>query len=102
MSRRLIVRPFAEQAIAEAFDRYTAIRPELGRRFIAAVDRAIAAVAERPESWPLVTRTKRRHPIHLEDSFPYVLYYYSVSETEIVIVTVIHGARVPMRWKRAR
>jgi plasmid stabilization system protein ParE len=101
VTRRLIVRPFAEQAIAEAFDYYHAIRPELGRRFIAAVDRAIAAVGERPEAWPLVTATKRRYPLHLEDAFPYVV-YYSVTDAEIVIVTIIHGKRHPSRWKRAR
>jgi toxin ParE1/3/4 len=101
VNRRLVVRPFAEQAIAEAFDHYDAIRPELGRRFIAAVDRAIAAVVERPDAWPLVTPTKRRYPLYLEDSFPYVL-YYSVTETELVLVTIIHGKRNPTRWKRAR
>jgi toxin ParE1/3/4 len=101
VTRRLIVRPFAEQAITEAFGYYDAIRPELGRRFIAAVDRAIGAVQESPEAWPLVSPGKRRYPLHLQDAFPYVL-YFSVTETELVIITVIHGRRRPSRWAKAR
>lgn len=101
VSRRLVVRPFAERAIAEAFDHYLAIRPELGRRFLAAVDRAIVSVQDVREAWPLVTRTTRRYPLHLEGAFPYVL-YFSVSEAKVIIVTVIHGKRHPVRWSRAR
>lgn len=51
MSRRLIVRPEAEEEMAEAFDWYEDQVPGLGSDFILCLDAIFCAILRSPRHW---------------------------------------------------
>jgi plasmid stabilization system protein ParE len=70
--------------------------PSAARRFLAAIDHAVARVAEAPERWPAYVAGTRRFVML---KFPYsVVYKETVSG--VVIYAFVHAKRRPGYWKR--
>jgi plasmid stabilization system protein ParE len=90
----LIVRVRARAEITEAFEWYRARSPDAAGNFLAAIDRALADIAEAPERFPVVRGRLRRLLLH---GFPYAV-YYKVFPRTISVVGVIHGHRHPDTW----
>ena len=87
--------PEANKDLLEARAWYANIRPELGDRFVLAVEAAVEALAEHPLQFPLVHRTTRRAGVR---RFPYGL-FFEVRESRIVVIACFHGKRNPIRWQ---
>ena len=92
----IVLRPEAEQDIAEARDWYEERSAALGQDFVSAVDATVAGIAERPLAFPEVHGATRRAVIR---RFPYGV-YYRIADREIVILAVMHGHRHPQQWLR--
>jgi plasmid stabilization system protein ParE len=84
----------ARADLDEIHDWYRAIRPELAQRFDDAVDVVMAAIAERPDSFPEVEEGVRRA---LCRTFPYKVYFV-VNAEEVRVQAVYHVRRDPRKW----
>lgn len=93
---RLRIRRVARAEIVAAFEWYAARDPDAAGRFVDAVDRAIATIAEAPKRQPVIRGKLRRV---LLKGFPYAVYYKIYPEV-ISVVGVIHGHRHPETWLR--
>jgi plasmid stabilization system protein ParE len=85
----------AEADLRDAQDWYHDIRPELGRRFIQAVEATVGRIAEAPLQFPIIYRTLRRAGIR---RFPYGL-FFQAAEQRIVVVACFHAKRNPRHWQ---
>ncbi len=95
MSLPLIVRPEAEQDLAEGRDWYERQREGLGDEFLAAVEVQFAHIRDWPESYVAEYRGVRRARLR---RFPYVVYYRITGGSEEVLA-VLHGGRHPRTWR---
>lgn len=95
MIRRILLRPEAEQELAEAVTWYEHRGRGLGAEFLRALEAAISLLQRHPEMNPIVVGAARRAVLR---RFPYSLIYV-VFESEILIVACIHGRRDPQRWQ---
>jgi toxin ParE1/3/4 len=95
MSRRLILRPEAEEDVRQGYLWYEERQAGLGQRFITALDAALAAIQERPEAYHQVEGEVRRA---LAKRFPYGIFYV-VEPQRIVVLAVLHTARDPQVWQ---
>lgn len=86
--------PPAEAELLEAISYYSAIRPELGRRFEQAVAEAVRKAVAHPERGAFRSRSTRRW---LVKSFPFGI-IYRASESEVLIVAVAHQRKRPEYW----
>lgn len=89
MSRRLVVRPLAEQDLLEAQEWYDGQRPGLGSEFRTAIDDLLQRVAGHPRAYPVVYRGLRRAVVR---RFPYLV-YFAVGPQTITVVACLHGRR---------
>jgi plasmid stabilization system protein ParE len=100
LTRKLRVRPEAEEEILAAAAWYESRRPGLGADLVAAVDEAFDELQESAtrdpvwrEGFPYHKRSVRR--------FPYLIFY--LASDDIEIVAVAHAKRRPGFWvDRAR
>jgi len=95
---RLVFRPEAEAELLDARAWYEGQRIGLGDRFAAAVEATIVAILQNPSAYPRVHRDTRRA---LVQRFPYAVYFHPVGD-EIVVLAVMHGRRLPRRWRSRR
>ena len=95
MSRRLIVRPEAEDEMADAFDWYEERVPGLGSDFLLCVDAVFNAILRSPRQFPRVHRIVRRA---LTRRFPYEVFFVEDDE-RLVVLSVFHAKRNPKRWQ---
>jgi len=95
---RLLFRPQAESELLDAQVWYEDQQPGLGQAFAAAIERALADIVERPLAYPRVHGETRRALVH---RFPYAIYFRSMSH-ELVVLAVMHGRRLPHRWRSRR
>jgi plasmid stabilization system protein ParE len=89
---------FHPEALAEYEEaaRYYAARdPELGQRFIAAVEDALDRILESPTSWRVIDEDVRRR---LTRVFPYGV-LYTMEPDFVLLVAVAHCSREPGYWK---
>jgi len=87
--------PEAYAEYEEAARYYAERDPDLGSRFIAAVEEAIERICDSPARWRVIDEDVRRCLTHV---FPYGVLY--TIETEVVlIVAVMHCSREPGYWK---
>ncbi|PYM57634.1 MAG: type II toxin-antitoxin system RelE/ParE family toxin [Candidatus Rokuibacteriota bacterium] len=98
MTPRLVFRPQAESELLDARRWYEEQRPGLGRTFAATVDRALAGIVQNPLDYPRVHDETRRA---LVQQFPYAIYFRLLSD-EVVVLAVMHGRRLPRRWRSRR
>ena len=95
MSHALIVRPEAEQDLAEGRTWYDGQRAGLGVEFLTAVDEIFDRIGETPELYPPEYRSVRRAGLN---RFPYVV-YYRILNNGVEVIAVQHGGRSPRKWK---
>ena len=96
MTRRLVLRPAAEDEVRDAHDWYEQRRVGLGAEFIACIDSASEWIVRSPEEHPVVHRDVRRFLVR---RFPYGVFYLIESDA-IVVLAVFHGRRDPTHWQR--
>jgi toxin ParE1/3/4 len=58
--------------------------------------RAISAIAEAPERWPIYFSRCRRYVLH---QFPFSIVYRNLEE-EVFVLAVTHGHRRPGYWRK--
>jgi toxin ParE1/3/4 len=87
---------------AEAEQEYPAALAWYERSLSAALDfesefqRAISAIEEAPERWPIYFSRCRRYVLH---QFPFSI-VYRVLEEEVFVLAVTHGHRRPGYWRK--
>jgi toxin ParE1/3/4 len=87
--------PDAEAEMIEAAAYYEAQQPDLGRRFLVAVQDAANRIAVNPRLYPVVELDVRRC---LTKTFPFGLLFRERSEA-FVIMAVMHLHRDPDYWR---
>lgn len=92
---RLIYHPDAEAELIEAVRYYERRVTGLGAQFLDAADRAVRAIEEAPERWP-ITEADIRH--YLMPRFPYAIYYRMQSD-QLRILAFKHHSRHPDYWR---
>lgn len=95
---RLRLKPLAVQDIAAASRWYNEQSPSLSDRFAQALDQTFGLILQHPRAFPVVHRGARRAMV----AGPFSSYqvFFRATDTAVVIVAVIHGARHPRHWKR--
>jgi len=91
---RVTFNELAERELNDAAQYYEHEQPGLGAAFIAEVRRCTVALAEHPESGPIVLGAIRRR---LCQRFPYGL-LYTVAGSELRILAVMNLKRRPGYW----
>lgn len=87
----------AERDFLQALAYYDSKSPELGDRFIAAFEQAVAEIQEDPERWPMDGKKARRR--EMGDRFPFGVIYV-VRANSLHIVALAHHSRRPHYWRR--
>lgn len=90
--------PEAEADLRDALAWYEGIHPDLGLRFIMAVEAGIATITGSPLRFQIVHKELRRAGIK---RFPYSL-FFKVESNRIVVIACMHGRRNPKRWQLRR
>jgi plasmid stabilization system protein ParE len=85
----------AEQELAEYEAWYRQHSEVAAHGFRLELNKAIAAVAEAPERWPVARRGERRYVF---SRYPFTL-FYRVHEDHVFIVAVAHQSRRPGYWR---
>ena len=95
---RLRLKPLAVQDIAAVSVWYDEQSPSLAERFAHALDHTFGLILQHPRAFPVVHRGARRAMV----AGPFSAYqvFYRATDTTVVVVAVIHGARHPRHWKR--
>ncbi len=98
MSRRLLVRPEAEEDITTTALWYEARDPGLGLELNLKIRAAIRRTVENP---PIHLRLRRRPEVRrvLARRFPYRVIYI-LREDAIVVFAVLHTARHDRQWRQ--
>jgi plasmid stabilization system protein ParE len=92
---RVVFRPEARRELLEARRWYEERIAGLGLEFARAVEGAIDAIREHPQSFRQVHGEHRRCLVR---RFPYSVVYRPTS-TEIVVIAVHHHRRAPSSWR---
>lgn len=95
MSHALVIRPEAEQDMAEARNWYEARREGLGTEFLAAVDDVFERIRETPELYAAGYKAVRRARL---GRFPYVVYFRIIGAS-VEVIAVLHGSRHARNWR---
>jgi plasmid stabilization system protein ParE len=95
MTYHLIIRPEAEQDIADGRDWYEGRQDGLGIEFLTAVDEVFDRICETPELYVPEYRAVRRAGLN---RFPYIVYYRIVGDS-VEVIAVQHGSRHPRQWR---
>jgi toxin ParE1/3/4 len=90
----VIFHPDARGELFEASNYYESCRTELGQEFLAAVEAVVALVRQHPESGRVLRMPFKRLLVR---RFPYGI-IYSVTDTTVYIVAVMHLKRKPGYW----
>ena len=98
VSRRLVLRPEAQDEITEAAAWYEVRAPGLAAEFLRALDATVASILRNPFLHPMVHQEKRRALLR---RFPYGLIYV-VSDDEVIVLGCVHTHRHPDRWQYRR
>jgi plasmid stabilization system protein ParE len=87
--------PEAEEEMAAAARYYESRAYGLGKNYLLEVERAVKAIKESPETWPVIKNTMRRRLVR---RFPFGI-IYCIEPEEIVIIAVAHLRRRPKYWE---
>ena len=90
----LILRKEAENDVKEAYDWYESQRKNLGRAFVAEIDRTLETIEEHPETHAQIFRSVRRS---LCRRFPYAIYFVQ-RNSDVIVLAVLHQRRHPTSW----
>ncbi|MDT0619195.1 type II toxin-antitoxin system RelE/ParE family toxin [Salinisphaera sp. P385] len=75
---------------------YRGLDSTLGRRFLLAVDRSLAAIPENPQAMAIIDLNVRRWPV---TGFPHGILYRE-NEQEIIVLGIFHPQLDPKRWRQ--
>ena len=75
---------------------YETQKPGLGGEFIAAVERVLDQIADRPELYQIIEGDVRRAVV---SRFPYCVYYRALPD-RVVVIAVFNASRSPSAWRR--
>ena len=92
----MIFKPAARREYDDAYDRYAASDPALGRRFESAIEAKVDEVDRFPTRFPVVLGTTREAIVPV---FPYSIIFRRRGNTT-TIVAVYHHSRKPFGWRR--
>lgn len=95
MTRELRFTPETDADIARIHQWYDAQSPARSRRFLGALELALAFIVEFPEAGPVVLKDLRR--VFLRRSTYAV--YYRITESTIEIRGCLHSRRDPREWR---
>jgi plasmid stabilization system protein ParE len=99
ITRKVLFRKIAQADLAEAYDWYRSIEPELAERLLNDVRSATDRIVSHPLAHPLYLGSCRRMLLRV---FPYYL-YYRLERGSIVVHALLHTRRNPsLHRKRAR
>ena len=98
MMFRAVIEAEAEKEFAEAVDFYDTRQPGHGQKFAREVRDVFREVCKDPQRYPLFTRLTRKAKVL---GWPYSVFFSIKLETsELVIITIWHGARNPAELRR--
>ena len=86
----------AELEYREAVEFYNLQSKDLGKKFIAEIDRTISIIKNYPQVYIEYTKHTRKAIVNI---FPYNI-FYSIKENIIVVVAVAHQHRKPNYWMK--
>lgn len=92
---RCAFHPEARLEYRNSAEFYAASRPGLGAEFTREVESVIEQICDSPDRWRLFEQDVRRC---LTKRFPYAI-LYTIEESYILIVAVMHGSRKPDYWR---
>lgn len=95
MTLELIIRPEAEEEMAEAYNWYEERLQGLGSEFLLNVDATLNSIFRNHHEYPVVYKNIRRA---LTRRFPYQILFVAEG-TLIVVVAVFHARRDPKHWQ---
>jgi len=95
MRRQLIIRPEAEVDLTEANGWYEQQREGLSNEFRICIEEAMDRIDRMPELHAPIYRGIRRCLVR---RFPYAI-FYSIEETRILVIGVMHARRDPDQWR---
>ena len=75
---------------------YFDISPQLARKFVEDVEKAIKRIQRNPSAWTAVDEDVRRC---MTKNFPFGI-YYTIEDDHFLIVAVMHLSRIPGYWKK--
>ena len=93
----------AEDEINEAARWYADQQNRLAEEFIAEVEKTLAAIEEKPRSFPALETLKTKKDIRraLIDRFPYLV-IFEIRGEDTIVLAVSHTSRKPNYWKQRR
>jgi plasmid stabilization system protein ParE len=98
MRFQVVIEKEAEREFAEAVDYYDEREPGLGQKFARAVREVFNTVCENPGRFRRYSRLTRKAKVL---DWPYAVYFAIKTEmSELVIISVWHGARNPAELQR--
>ncbi|MDY0075903.1 MAG: type II toxin-antitoxin system RelE/ParE family toxin [Bacteroidales bacterium] len=92
---KLIIKPFAELDVADAFAWYSDKREGLGDEFLLALDAIFNTIQKNPFHFQVVFKNVRRA---LAARFPYGIFFIIEGST-VYVLAVLHVSRDPKTWK---
>ena len=98
MSLQVVYRRKVGRDLSAGFGYYEEVAEGLGEKFLTEVDSAFDAIERYPEMFAQVHGEVRRAVL---SRFPYAV-FYRLESKRVVVLTVLHTARDPKAWPRAR
>ena len=95
MSKKLIIRPEAEEELNQAYQWYESQRKGLGDDFLLCVEGGLARLNRNPELYRKIHGDIRRLLI---GRFPFGIFFIE-NEQHISILAVLHARRNPGTWR---
>lgn len=98
MNYTLIVKPEAEIDILEASLWYREQRADLAEDFLEAIEEKIKILLDNPQLFAIRYKEIRQAPL---TRFPFAV-HYSIEETTIFVLAVLHTRRNPVTWQKRK
>ncbi len=95
MSLPVRLRRLAQAEYDRAADRYEGLCRGLGDRFVTAIQRMFARIADQPNRWPEALDDVREAPV---PRWPFCI-YYQVHADHVMALAVFHTSRDPAVWQ---
>ena len=96
MTYTVRLREEAELDLEDAAFWYESQRSGLGQDFLDTVLKALELIEQNPLSFPIVYRGTHRAVL---PRFPFAVFYI-IRESEISVISIMHGSRHPARWQQ--
>lgn len=98
MSLAVVLRRRFRVDLVAGFDWYEEQRPGFGEEYLSAVQSALKGVELHPEMFVSVHGEVRRAMV---PRFPFAIFYL-IEPSQVVVLRLLHTARDPRLWPRAR